>query len=341
MRSQHLFVALSSALLCAPALCGEHSRPPTTIRVYKVADLAAYDSVCRSTHRLGIDGCTIEEWQSEYKATLDALDRLGGLLETVVPGEHASVAVHPESLSLVVRHTAEGHSEIADLLEQLRQDDQPRIELIFLRVPDSLVIPDTAAVAGKAIAQSPATGPSSVPDPPSATLTPEQPRRKSRVPESTRRRFDELYGKGVLMLGEAMLAPQELKELLAICAQYAPYPLYERRVRVAIGRRTACRIGEDVLGTTTALVSRDRSHVRLRMDTVYDCMHGDKLPFATQFLTIPEGHAVWVSIPIDGSYRRLLVTTRLIVPKVASRAEQPCCPHDDVQYPVADSRDCP
>jgi hypothetical protein len=112
--------------------------PPSTIRVYRVAELVAAGAVnVPPPHaHAAAEGADVEQ------QTVAALNELATLVRSIAEMPHCRVQPHAPTLSLVVRHTEEGHKEIARLLEQLAQDDEPVIELTFRLVEASRELPE-------------------------------------------------------------------------------------------------------------------------------------------------------------------------------------------------------
>lgn len=301
------------------------SVPTTTVCVYRVADLVAYDTV-RQGPPFGV--CTMEEWQSEHKQTLDALEGLGDLLQTTFAADSASFATHAESLSLIIRHTSEGHGEIADLLEQLRQNDESQIELSFLAILELATLEDP--VSSRVSSTLATMGPqppnqSSYPGdyqggnqtPSQQSVTGVQPHKSDAyypgrnqtplhaLPEDERSRVRELCGKW-------LLTPDEAEEVYKIYSKYFKHPLPTYTVRVANGRKTKWGL-PDLPCTVAALVSSDLSHVHLRVDNIADDV-SEKISFAVQCVSIPDRHSVRMPTYCDGGTTLWLVTAKVIVP---------------------------
>ena len=78
-------------------------------------------------------------------ATIKALDELCEVVETMCENKPIAIKSYAPSLSLIVRHTEDGHKEIAQLLQQLCDNDRPSIHLEFrgLDLKNALQIADT------------------------------------------------------------------------------------------------------------------------------------------------------------------------------------------------------
>ena len=112
-------------MIAASPLLGEEPLPATSIQVYHVGDLVSFSALHETIQRQ----VSPMEWQSQDTQTIQSLDRLASLVTTMCSTKLAKVEPYPETLSLVVRDTAEGHREIAQLLKQLRTGNEPSIQL--------------------------------------------------------------------------------------------------------------------------------------------------------------------------------------------------------------------
>lgn len=98
---------------------GQSSQVPvTTIQTYRVGDLISKTAI----EMAPMGKTTSKEWGAEYPQTLEALTELQGLVEAMCSQKPAAVKTYSPSLSLIVRHTAEGHEEVRELLQTLRQE---------------------------------------------------------------------------------------------------------------------------------------------------------------------------------------------------------------------------
>lgn len=97
----------------------EETSQATTIQIYRVGDLVSRKAV---NTRFASGKISAKEWQSEYSQTLDALTELQGVVEVMCSHKPISVKAYSPSLSLIVRHTKDGHTEISQLLQALRKD---------------------------------------------------------------------------------------------------------------------------------------------------------------------------------------------------------------------------
>ena len=104
----------------------ETARPADIVKVYPVGNLVS-TTAFRSVQ---FGKTTLEQWQSEYPETIEALDELGSMVQTMCSSEPAAIKVYVPSLSLVVRHNQKGHDEIESLLRSL-SPQQPSIEMTY------------------------------------------------------------------------------------------------------------------------------------------------------------------------------------------------------------------
>jgi len=125
LRPTFIAIALSTCL-AAPAFA-EDAAPETSIQLYSVGDLVSADAL----EVADWGKIPAEEWQVGHSRTIEALERLAALVEGMCTTKPAAVAAHRETLSLAVRHTAEGHREIEQLLKSLRTNNQPALRLTF------------------------------------------------------------------------------------------------------------------------------------------------------------------------------------------------------------------
>jgi hypothetical protein len=119
-------LVLGSLLLAAIATTSQAEEPQ--LKMYRVGDLVS-KQVFQQPATWGVT--TPDEWRSEYRASVESLERLKTLLSALCENQPAAVGVHQETLSLIVRHTPEGHIEIASLLAQLREEQPPTIQIHF------------------------------------------------------------------------------------------------------------------------------------------------------------------------------------------------------------------
>jgi hypothetical protein len=120
-----------SALLFAIALAFSAARADepiaenTILKVYPVGDLVAVDAMNGATG----GKTTRDEWASEYPETIKALDELQTIVETMCVLKPVAVRSYKPSLSLIVRHSQDGHDEIDRLLRTLGEDNDFSIRM--------------------------------------------------------------------------------------------------------------------------------------------------------------------------------------------------------------------
>ncbi len=113
-------------ILSAMPSFGEEAGPKTSLAIYDVSDLVSHATVTQSVAYAKI---TPEQWQAEHAGTIESLDRLKTLVNSLCSSKPTAIEPHRETLSLVVRHSATGHEEIEELLKLLRRESQPAIRL--------------------------------------------------------------------------------------------------------------------------------------------------------------------------------------------------------------------
>ena len=111
------------------AYADDSAETPTTVRVYHVGNLVSSEAIDAGSHFFG--KATLQEWTSQYPATIKALDELCEIVDTMCENKPIAIKSYAPSLSLIVRHTEDGHKEIAQLLQQLCDNDPPSIHLEF------------------------------------------------------------------------------------------------------------------------------------------------------------------------------------------------------------------
>lgn len=116
-----LFVALMVLAVVQPPVRGEEpAKPKTTLHVYHVSDLVTDEAMMAAA---GFRRVKVDDWHKILPETLDALSDLEETVEAMCEG--AVVKTYPRTLSLIVRHSTDGHQQVAELLAGLRSDDAP------------------------------------------------------------------------------------------------------------------------------------------------------------------------------------------------------------------------
>ena len=95
----------------------------SVVRVYPVGDLVSIAATS--------GGTASGDWDAVAPETLKALDQLGSIVESMALQKPVTVRTYAPTLSLVVRHTPEGHKEIAHLLHSLGETDRCSIQVEF------------------------------------------------------------------------------------------------------------------------------------------------------------------------------------------------------------------
>ena len=111
------------------AYADDSAEMPTMVRVYHVGNLVSAEATDAGSHFFGES--TLEEWASQYPATIKALDELCEIVDTMCENKPIAIKSYVPSLSLVVRHTEDGHEEIAHLLQSLGETDRCSIQVEF------------------------------------------------------------------------------------------------------------------------------------------------------------------------------------------------------------------
>jgi len=124
---------LKPTLLCAIAIilssfsyADDPSAAKTILKIYPVGDLVSADAM--KTRSLN-GKTTSEEWASEYPETIKALDQLQSIVETMCLLKPVAIKTYAPSLSLIVRHTPDGHDEIAQLLRNLGEGNAASVRM--------------------------------------------------------------------------------------------------------------------------------------------------------------------------------------------------------------------
>ncbi len=96
------------------------------LKVYPVGDLVSAGAM-----KINMAGSkmTSKEWTSEYPETLQALEELQSLVETMCTQKPVAVKTYAPSLSLIVRHSQDGHNEIDQLLRTLGEGNNVTIHM--------------------------------------------------------------------------------------------------------------------------------------------------------------------------------------------------------------------
>ena len=130
-KSMHQLISLCLVVIgCAGvARADDAAQMPTVVRVYHVGNLVSAEAIDAGSHFFG--KATLQEWTSQYPATIKALDELCEIVDTMCENKPIATKSYAPSLSLIVRHTEDGQKGIAQLLQQLRDNDPPSIHLEF------------------------------------------------------------------------------------------------------------------------------------------------------------------------------------------------------------------
>ena len=118
--------ATAKAVVSAKAI-KRAAEPADVVKVYPVGNLVSTTAI----RSMPFGKTTLERWQSEYPETIEALDELGSIVQSMCSSEPAAIKAYVPSLSLIVRHTQKGHDEIESLLRSLGQQQEPSIEMTY------------------------------------------------------------------------------------------------------------------------------------------------------------------------------------------------------------------
>jgi len=112
--------------VAAMSIFAQDSTPETSLQIYKVGDLVSYNTVNQAAAWSRVSP---KIWQAEHAETTESLERLASLVTSLCSTKPVVIGSYQETLSLVVRHTAEGHREIVELLQMLRTGNEPSIRM--------------------------------------------------------------------------------------------------------------------------------------------------------------------------------------------------------------------
>lgn len=279
---RHMLIASAVSMVLAASVFAEDATPPTSIQVYGVADLVSYNTLHQAEF---IGHISPAEWRAEHAETIASLDRLVLLVKAQCATKLATVEPHRETLSLVVRNTAEGHREVDQLLQSLRTGNKPSIWLTCQSI----------GYLGDAHVQA--------------------------LPSEEQERAFKLVMKQVLSPDETREARELLGERPDALMECGPVVL---TVPLVAGRKTSWGISgfKTFLGfkTATACLAPDKSSIQLRVDYVNDDL-GDTVPVGTQTFEIPIGSSAVFIQHCDGAYMPWLITPTMIDPATVANAQ--------------------
>ena len=117
-----LYIAIATSTMC---LANDHTEVPTSLKVYRIGNIASAAAMKATLSSKS----TNDEWTTEYIETIKALDETQEIITSLCQEKPVSVTVYAPLLSLIVRHTENGHMEIAELLDQLGAIHGPLIQM--------------------------------------------------------------------------------------------------------------------------------------------------------------------------------------------------------------------
>lgn len=279
------------------ATAQEASADVTAIKIYQVGDLVAREAVRESVF---LKPVTPAEWSGEHATTIESLNKLAKLVATMVASESGAVACHEESLSLIVRETATGHAQVAELLEQLRAAERPVVELTL--IPIQGIRRDSQ----------------------SQPLNTEQ-----------KNRFLELMKKRILTREEA----EQVEDIGHFDPNSETAMLTPAPIRMANGRKTTFGSVLLMPFTATAILKPKTGEILVRLDNIADDINkSGTMPIQSQSFSVPAGGAALVATYCDGGECFWLVTPKRIEPerKVTDRHSDKSLIASETETPIAD-----
>lgn len=275
-----VLIACAILVIVATPLFAEDATPKTSIHVYRVGDLVSYNSLPETVVRGMVRNISPKEWCSEHTETIESLDCLASLVRAMCGTKATTVESHRGTLSLVVRHTADGHQEIEQLLNELRMGNEPSIQVTYQLI-----------------------------------ISPKSPCFQS-LPQEKRKLATELLSKKVLTPDEA----REARDLLAIPEVELPeyLKLDQTPLQLVAGRKAYWGIDEYPAAMTACIVPGKHS-IQLRVDYVADDI-GDTIPVESQVFDIQDGFSTISLHTCDGATLAWLITPTIIEPAAAANA---------------------
>lgn len=265
----------------------EASVPKTFIRIYPVGNLISANTMNPELSSV----TTTKQWGAQYPQTMNGLDDLEDIVKTMCSDGPMTIKKFPPSLSLVVRHSAEGHEEVAALLKSLAEERGELIEMncrmLYADTPPKSSNPDHT--------------------------------------EADRERLMTLLHKKYLSSAETT----ELRELMP--EQDSKYldSLYNHDVSLYAGSRTPWHVfGQSY--TALGRIGKDGKQIELRIDYIADGFDGETFPCGSQVFSIAEGHSAIFNTQFDGSVLAWLVTAKVAnqdAEKVSDETKAESVPH--------------
>ena len=242
--------------------------PPSILKVYPVGNLISARSMTSESSGM----TTKEQWNEQYSQTLQGLDELADIVETMCADSPMAISTFPQSLSLVVRHSEEGHAEIADLLKSLAGDHGESIQMscrmLYADVPPKSSNPDHT--------------------------------------EADRERLISLLSKKNLSAKQSA----ELKELMPGPDADELDSSYVYNVTLNAGLRTPWSLfGQQY--TAVGRVAPNGKQVELRVDYITDQGDEQTVPFGAQVLKLEAGRSAIFKTQFYGSTLVWLITAKV------------------------------
>ena len=244
-----MLVAMGFAITAAVA-ADEPVAETTVLKVYSVGNLVSQEAM--KANPFGTT--TSAEWVNQYPETLEALEELQSIIETMCEPQPAAVRTYRPSLSLVVRHTPSGHEEIEKLLQQLGERAEESIRMTCRPISHEVHSEYNGEAANASEGRSEA----------------EQRRRQA-------------------LLSKVHLTKSETSELLPLLSAEMTETAYQQTVLLKSGCRTAWGPAGRPC-TAMGRINRDDNSVQLRLDFIADD-YRESTPIGSQILALREGES--------------------------------------------------
>ena len=274
-----VLILLTGVLTASTCFADDSPAEKSILKVYPVGDIVAASAMYGSTY----GKTTAGEWAAQYPETTAALHELRGIVEAACSQRPMAVTVYSPSLSLIVRHTKDGHDEIGQLLETLAGGNDAVIQIKCRAM----------------YSQSP------------AELA------NSKRTDSQNKELQKLLSKQKLTREETKelltLTPRKSDDEESLTND-------EMSVALKSGRRTAWgHAGRPC--TAMGLVNRKTNLIDLRIDYIADD-YSDSTPFGTQVFCLGDGESAFFHHYCDGGTVVWLVTATILGSDKPERVSQ-------------------
>lgn len=122
---RQVLILVSAIIATSTCSADEPTAEESILKVYPVGNIVSASAINSSMGGKS----TAAEWAANYPETTAALDELRGIVEATCSQKPMAVTVFRPSLSLIVRHTKDGHDEIVQLLESLAESNEAAIQI--------------------------------------------------------------------------------------------------------------------------------------------------------------------------------------------------------------------